>query len=127
MPDALRTAVPGGVWYSVKITAPSGGYVGIRTGIANGISYTYQVEDIIGAILEDAAAGEEAVMIYFAEKIYLQKKIGSGEVFAIGQDVYWDPADRLVSPNATSGFIWIGYAIEAAGVNDLRVKTDLRV
>jgi predicted RecA/RadA family phage recombinase len=86
----------------------------------------YLIEDTVGAVLEDTDFGEEAVLIYHAEKILVPKELDSLDVFLPGDRVYWDPATRLVTTAiATGGYYWIGIATEPAGAADLRVEIDL--
>jgi predicted RecA/RadA family phage recombinase len=122
----LRTATPMGDWRSFKFTAPSGGVDGAHDAQAAGTSWLYLIEDTVGAVLESADAGEEAVLIYHAEKIMVPKTEGQGEAFAVGQRVYWIPATRLVTSNYDSGYYWIGIATEPAGANDGYVEIDLK-
>lgn len=126
MPGALRTATPMGDWRSFKFTADSSGVDGIKDAVAAGTSFLYLVEDTVGAALESADFGEEAVLIYHAEKIMVPKKTGQGELFAVGQRVYWDPTTRTVTPNYDSGYYWIGIATEAAAITDSYVEIDLK-
>lgn len=131
MPDALRTAVPSGDWRSFPFTcALSGGMEGIRTAVnADAIgarrSSLYLINETVAMILEDVAFGGEGLAIYEAEKILVPKETGSGEVFLPGDAVYFDLATRLVSPTQGSGDLWIGIAVEPAGISDLRVEIDL--
>jgi len=126
MPNALRTATPMGDWRSFKFTAPSGGVDGIKDAVSAGTSFLYLVEDTVGAVLESADAGDEAVLIYHAEKIMAPKALESTDVFAVGQRVYFNPTTRLVTPTYDSGFYWIGIATEAAAAADKYVEIDLK-
>ena len=126
MPNALRTATPMGDWRSFKFTAETPGYYGIKEGIAEGESYLYQIEDTVGAVLESAADGEEAVLIYHAEKIMVPKDTDSSDVFEVGMRVYWDPVSRLVYPAWSSSYLWIGIATEPATADDAYVEIDLK-
>lgn len=132
MPNALRTATPMGDWRSFKTECDvSAGWEGIKTAEAADAagarhSYLYQIQDVVAAILDDADFGEEAVAIYHAEKILVPKTVGRGEVFAIGDRVYFIPATRLVTRTYDSTYLWIGMATEPAGGDDLRVEIDLK-
>ncbi len=132
MPNALRTATPMGDWRSFKFTAEvTAGLEGIATAVADDAagarhSYVYLVNDTVGAVLEDADFGDEAVLIYHAEKILVPKMIATADVFAPGDRVYWDPTTRLATPTYDSGYYWIGIATEAAAASDLRVEIDLK-
>lgn len=126
MPDALRTATPMGDWRSFKFTAETPGVYGIKEGIAAGESYLYLINDTVGAVLESAADGEEAVLIYHAEKIMVPKDNEKSDVFEPGMRVYWDPVSRLVYPEWSSSYLWIGIATEPAAADDDRVEIDLK-
>ena len=115
MPDALRTATPMGDWRSFKFTVDdSSGVYGIKEARTESESYLYLIEDTVGAVLESADFGEEAVLIYHAEKIMVPKMTESSDVFLPGARVYWDPTTRLVTPTFDSGYYWIGIATEPA-------------
>lgn len=132
MPDALRTATPMGDWRSFKFTCDlSAGMDGIKDAADNDAaaarrSPLYLIEDTVGAVLEAADFGEEAVLIYHAEKILVQKMIESTDIFLPGNRVYWDPTTRLVTPAYNAGYFWIGIATEPAVADDLRVEIDLK-
>ena len=128
----LRTATPMGDWRSLKFTVDvSAGVLGMKKvaeDFLDGVytSFLYLVEDTVGAVLESADYGEEAVLIYHAEKIIVPKSVGSGLTFAPGQRVYWDPATRFVTPTYDSGYYWIGIATEPSGADDRGVEIDLK-
>ena len=127
MPNALRTATPPGDWRSFKFTLDdSGGKLGIKDAISDGSSYLYLVQDTVGAVLESADDGEEAVLIYHAEKIMVPKLTESSDIFLPGDRVYWDPTTRLVTPTYSSGNYWIGIATEPADADDTYVEIDLK-
>lgn len=132
MPDALRTATPMGDWRTFKFTTDvSAGLVGIKDALALDVlgarvSYTYLVQETVGAVLESADFGCEAVLIYHAEKILVPKMTESTDIFLPGDRVYWDPTTRLVTPDYDSGYYWIGIATEPAVAADLRVEIDLK-
>ena len=132
MPDALRTATPMGDWRSFKFTCETSPKVcGIKDAIALDVlgaraSYLYLVNDTVGAVLESADFGDEAVLIYHAEKILVPKMTESTDIFFPGDRVYWDPTTRLVTPAYDSGYYWIGIATEPAVAADLRVEIDLK-
>lgn len=126
MPDAFRCATPMEDWRTFKFTVTeSGGMLGIKAAIKAGVSYLYRVNDAVGMLIESALVDEEAVFAYHVEKVMVPKKIGSAESFLPGDRVYWDPADRLVTPVWNSGFLWIGMATEPATITDERVEIDL--
>lgn len=132
MPNALRTATPMADWRSLKFTCDlSAGMDGIKDAVDHDAvgarrSPLYLVQDTVGAVLETTDFGEEAVLIYHAEKILVPKGVDSADVFLPGDRVYWDPATRLVHPAYDSGHYWIGIATEPAGMDDLRVEIDLK-
>jgi len=127
MPDALRTATPMGDWRSLKFTvAETDGVLGIKDARLAGESYLYLVEDTVGAALESADYGDEAVLIYHAEKIMVPKMIESSDIFLPGDRVYWDPVTRLVTPTFDSGYYWIGIATEPAAALESHVEIDLK-
>lgn len=124
MPSRLRTATPMGDWRTLKFTA-SVDVVGIKDGEAAGTSYLYNVNDTLGAVLESAKTGSEAVLIYHAEKILVPKKIGQGEDFGLGERVWWDPVARTVTPTQAKTYWLVGIATENAGTTDTYVEIDL--
>lgn len=131
MPDALRTATPMADWRSFKFTCEvTAGMTGIKEARAADVlgdrhSFLYQIEDTVGAVLESADFGDEAVLVYHAEKIMVPKTTGMGSAFLPGQRVYWDPSTRLVCSTFDSASLWIAIATEPAGINDLYVEIDL--
>jgi predicted RecA/RadA family phage recombinase len=126
MPDALRTATPMGDWRTFPFTvADSDGVLGIKDARLEGESYLYLVEDTVGAALESADFGDEAILIYHAEKIMVPKMVESLYIFLPGARVYWDPVTRLVTPTFDSGYFWIGIATEPAAADDAYVEIDL--
>lgn len=130
MPDFLRTATPGGDWRSAKAPCDvSAGWEGVKTArdadaLGARHSFLYQIDDSVGAVLDDVDFGEEGVVIYEAEKCMVPKSTGSTDVFAVGSRVYWDPTTRLVTPTYDSAYLWIGMATEAADADDLYVEID---
>ena len=128
MPNALRTATPMGDWRSFKFTveSPTAGVLGIKDAQAAGVPYLYRVMDTVGAVLESADVGEEAVLIYHAEKIMVTKATAQADSFDPGDRVYWVPNTRLVTPVYGAGYFWIGIATEPAGETDDFVEIDLK-
>ena len=127
MPNALRTATPPGDWRSFKFTVDdSDGVLGIKDAISDGSSYLYLVQDAVGAALESADFGDEAVLIYHAEKIMVPKMVESTDIFLPGDRVYFDPTTRTVTPTYDSGYYWIGMATEPADADDTYVEIDLK-
>jgi len=120
--DILRTARGSGDWRTIKQENPDSG---VRTS-----TFTYFISDTVGILLGAAgdtiANGEEGVYFYHAEKIMIRKKVGAGELFAVGDDIFLDPADMLVSPTCESGRLKIGICVRVAGVNAVRVMIDLK-
>jgi len=121
MPNALRTATPMGDWRTLRFTATVA-IVGIKDGEATGVSYLYNVNNTFGAALESAAIGNDAVLIYHAEKILVPK---AAVAFGLGQRVWFDVATRLVTSVADNAHFWIGIATENAGAGDDYVEIDL--
>ena len=127
---AIRTATPMGDWRSLKFIAESGGVLGVldasrADALGARVSYLYLIEDTVGAVLESADAGDEAVLVYHCEKIIVPKMTESTDVFLPGRRVYWDPVSRLVTPDYNSGYYWIGGATEPAEADELYLEMDL--
>ena len=127
MPNALRTATPMGDWRSFKFVceSPTAGVLGIKDAIAAGVPYLYRIHDVVGAVLESADVGEEAVLIYHAEKIMVTKAEAQADIFYPGDRVYWVPNTRLVTPTYGAGNWWIGIATEFADHDEEFVEIDL--
>ena len=129
---ALRTATPMGDWRTFKYTVEiSAGVKGIKEAAEDDVlgarvSFLYLVQDTVGAIIESADFGDEAVLFYHAEKIMVPKMTESTDVFLPGDRVYWDPTTRLVTPTYDSGYYWIGIATEPADADELYVEIDLK-
>ena len=129
---ALRTATPMGDWRTFKYTVDvSAGVKGIKEAAEDDVlgarvSYLYLVQDTVGAVIESADFGDEAVLFYHAEKIMVPKMTESTDVFLPGDRVYWDPTTRLVTPTYDSGYYWIGIATEPADADELYVEIDLK-
>ena len=121
-----------GDWRTFKFTVDvSAGVVGVKDAILTDavgarVSALYQVEDTVGEVLENADFGEEAVLIYHAEKILVPKMITSTDIFLPGDRVYWDPTTRLVTPDYDAGYFWIGIATEPAAADERYVEIDLK-
>ena len=126
MPNALRTATPMGDWRSFKfVCETTAGLLGIKNAWAARVPWLYFIQDTVGALLEDADFGDEGVLIYHAEKILVAKNVGSGQDFAPGERVYFNPATRYVTPTYNSGYYWIGIATEPALADEPLVEIDL--
>lgn len=124
MPQALRTATPMGDWRSFKyVVELTEGVLGIKDAHEAGESFLYLVEDTVGAVLESADFGEEAVLIYHAEKILVPKEDVD---FMPGERVYFIPATRTVTNVYDSGYYWIGICTEATETGDEYVEIDLK-
>lgn len=129
MPDILRLLPIGGVYFEFKSNIPSGG--------TRVIGNTYLVQDTYGVAFAASVAAEQGastinvgggivgttfnvagtpiVYIYYAERILLNKAVGTGEAFVVGNDVWLDPATLLVSPiQVTATSLWVGTAQKAA-------------
>ena len=121
-----------GDWRTFKYTVDvSAGVKGIKEAAEDDVlgarvSYLYLVQDTVGAVIESADFGDEAVLFYHAEKIMVPKMTESTDVFLPGDRVYWDPTTRLVTPTYDSGYYWIGIATEPADADELYVEIDLK-
>jgi len=82
------------------------------------------VEDTIGVVVEDVGTSSEFVLVYEAEKIVVPK--ASGQEFAAGEVVYYDPSAKNVTAVSTSNTA-CGRALEAAGTSDDEALIDLMV
>ncbi|MFX0092104.1 MAG: DUF2190 family protein [Candidatus Hodarchaeota archaeon] len=131
MARANRTATPMADWRTFRYTCDSsGGHENDFDGLANDAlgarrPYLYLVESTVGVALYTIANNADGILMYAAEKCIVLKKTGSGEIFTPGMRVYWDPADRLVTPVYNSGYYWIGICVQAADAGDLQVMIDL--
>lgn len=114
----LRTGLPGGVWKSFVVTAPSGGVTRGQMDL---------IEDTVGVYAQDADAGAQVAFIYQAEKIVVPKNTASGtDIFKAGDKVYFDHADAKVTADADSGTnLRCGIALEDVDAADTEVKIDL--
>jgi predicted RecA/RadA family phage recombinase len=128
----LRTATPQGDWRSFKFTCDvSAGVVGTMDMVTDNtaaarVTNMYLVNDTVGCVLEAADYGDEAVLIYHAEKIVVPKDTDSTDVFLPGDRVYWDPATRLCKATYDSADYWIGIAVAAADADVMYVMIDLK-
>ena len=94
---------------TMRVVAPSGGYA------AEEIT---KVEDVVGVIVQAADAGDDAVLMYQAQKIVLPKSTTTQQnVLAAGQMVYFDAGEGAVC-SESSGNSLCGMALEAAGASD---------
>lgn len=131
MGNFFRTATPPGDWRSFKFT---NSLVPALT-LAEG--EIYQIQDTIGVLLLDAKydsqgcklpatidSGEEGVLVYHIEKVMV-KKIACA--FLPGDVVFWDGIQgNPVSNVYSSGGIWIGICVRAAGTGDALVMIDMK-
>lgn len=129
----LRTATPQGDWRPLKFTCDvSAGVVGTLTMVTDNavgarITNMYLVNDTVGCVLEDADFGDEAVLIYHAEKIVVPKDTDSTDVFLPGDRVYWDPTTRLCKAEYDSSYYWIGICVgPAVDADAMYVMIDLK-
>ena len=106
---------------SVKVTAPAGGYVAGAMAL---------VGCLVGVIVEAAAEGAEAVLIYACQKIELPKAAG---VVSVGDRLYFDADNEClttVNPYAlfqetTDPGGAVAVCTKAAGGADATVECDL--
>lgn len=100
---------------SMKILAPSGGYVS---------GQMVKVEDVVGVIVEDAAAGSYAILIYKAPRIVVPCSAAATAGYAVGEKVYFDAADAEVNETA-SGNTLCGVVLVASALGDETVEIEL--
>lgn len=100
-------------------------------------SLIYQIQDTIGVLLLDVQygtqgeklpktinSGDEGVLVYHAEKIRVYK---DAVAFLPGDAVYWNGVQGGNVTNVySSGAIWIGICVWAAGLTDPTVIIDLK-
>ena len=98
---------------SMKVVAPVGGYTA---------GQMVKVEDTIGVIVEEAAEGADAVLVYNAEKVIVPKE--TGQALSAGAKVYFDESENRVTSTSTDNFL-CGRVVEAAASADTTVKIDL--
>src|SRR3990170_4178576 len=101
---------------SVKVTAPTAGLTA---------GQMYAAGYIIGVILNTAAAGESAVLIYQCDKILIPKNVNTACVFAIGAKVSFDSSALKADIADTTTYVCIGRGLVAAGASDTTVEVDL--
>ena len=104
-------------YQAAKLTAPTGGYTA-------GKILTFGDAAKPGVIAADAAATEEAVVIFLAAKIRIGKKVTTGMNFAVGDAVYVDAAAQKATTVAT-GNIAFGICVEAAATASTEVLVSM--
>jgi len=133
MAQFLRTATPMGDWRSFKFTHA-------ESGVAYEEGKLYKIEDTVGVLMLDIqysaagckenkeiTVGDEGVLIYHAEKIMVYKETGSGNSFLPGDKIYWSGTQGAsVTPNSSSGYLWIGVCVKAAAEDATQVMIDLK-
>lgn len=97
---------------SCVIVAPTAGYTA---------GQMLKKNELVGVIVETKTAGQNAVLVYKADKIYVPK---AAEAFAVGAKVYFDVADEEVN-SSSSGNTLCGRVIEAAESGDAGVMIQL--
>jgi hypothetical protein len=81
-----------------------------------------KINDVYGFWFLDVSAGSDGTFLYKCKQVRIGKKTGTGEAINQGDRVYGDPADSYnVSPTKSAGFIFLGYAKEAATASDTDV------
>lgn len=133
MGQFFRTSTPMGDWRSLKFTHD-------ESGVTYEEGKLYKIGDTVGVLFLDIRydskgckkdpeieKGDEGVLVYHIEKVMLNKAAETGEIFSVGDKVYWsgnqgDP----VTPNYQSGYYWIGIATEPAAWNATQVEADLK-
>ena len=130
MAQFLRTATPDGDWRSFKFTHALVPDITLTEG------RIYQIQDSIGVLVlgiqyssagckeaKTINSGEEGVLIYHAEKIRVNK---DAVAFLPGDAVYWNGVQGGNVTNVySSGAIFIGICVWAAGASDSTVIIDL--
>ncbi len=133
MAQFLRTATPMGDWRSFKFTHA-------ESGVTYEEGKLYKIQDTVGVLMLDISysaagckedkeitVGDEGVLIYHAEKIMVYKETGSGNSFSPGDKVYWSGTQGAsVTPNSSSGYLWIGVCVKAAAEGATQVMIDLK-
>jgi hypothetical protein len=113
----LRTAAPSGDWRSFVVAAPSPGVVAGQMDL---------IHDTVGVYMQDAATGVDVTFCYHAEKIEVPKILGSTYgIFAAGDKVFFDHTNADVESDS-SGNLWCGICVKAAGAADTYVLIDLK-
>jgi len=129
----IKTAVPSGDWRSFKFTHA-------ESGVTYEEGQLYKIQDTVGVLMLDIqygsqgekldkeiTIGDDGVLIYHAEKIMVDKLTGTGESFSPGDKVYWSGSQGTsVTPNSSSGYLWIGICVKAATEGDTQVMIDLK-
>jgi predicted RecA/RadA family phage recombinase len=129
MGQTLRIGSPMGDWRSLKFTvtaSPSvvhGQIVLVQETV--GIIFVGRNLDPCNVTLA-VLTGEEAVLIYHAEKIEVPKVTGQGAAFLPGDKVYWDGITQAVTPIFNTGSYWIGICAQPAGASVATVVIDLK-
>ncbi len=80
------------------------------------------VGDLVGVIVEDAAANADVAAIYQAEKIVLPKATATG-VIAVGEKVYHDSTNANITNVATANTL-VGVCTVAAADGDTAIEID---
>jgi len=100
---------------SVVIEAPSAGYTAGQL-VSSG--------SLVGVIAQDAALGEDAVLIYSCPRIVVAKRAGTGLSIAVGAKVYYRSGGPDVTGASTSNTL-CGRCTKAAAAADTTVEIDL--
>jgi len=83
------------------------------------------INDTYAAYVVDTAAGDTVTVIFRARQAIADKKVGTGEAIEVGDRVYYDTGDGLVSRNkgAVSAVddIYVGTCLASADINDTSV------
>ena len=72
------------------------------------------VEDCYGLAYADVTSGNTGSLIVECTNCEVPKATGTGKTFAIGDIMWLDPSGLLVYKDFATGYIFVGYAIEAA-------------
>lgn len=86
------------------------------------------VQDVFGFYLkatELTVAGEEICFIYWADQVWADKEVGSGEEIHAGEEVYYNVTSGLVTANPTGtigvDYYFCGIAKRDATLSDTQV------
>jgi hypothetical protein len=85
------------------------------------------VQDVFGFYFkatEATSAGEEIAFVYWADQVWADKEVGSGEQILAGMEVYYNVASGLITANPTgtigTDYYFCGIAKRDAAADDTR-------
>lgn len=103
------------IFSSLKVTTPSGGYTA---------GDMVKINNTVGVIVETTDAGDDAVLVYKAEKIIVPCVAVTSGSFQKGAKVYFDAADAEVN-ESSSGNTLCGIVTEDGVVGAETVEIEL--